>query len=41
MFHTFEEESVSFLVGSDGIKLNSFTPVWQSSAVIFISKLEI
>lgn len=39
IFHTFEEESVSFLIWSDGVKLNSFTPVWLT--LIFIFKSEI
>ena len=30
-FHTLEEEGVSFLVRSDGVKLNTVTPVWQST----------
>lgn len=34
--NTFEEEGLSFFIRSDGVKLNSRTPVWQGSAGIFI-----
>lgn len=39
-FHTFKEEGVSFLVGSDGIKLNAGTAVRQRSISTFISELQ-
>lgn len=43
MFHTLEEVSDSFLIRTDGIKLNTIAAVWQSMVIIIIciSELEI